>query len=206
MAKVGTVGVLRLLWVAVVLLALTACASTKKEPEPPPAKVEAPAVENLLQDKTVIPGVRVGPVFLDTPLRKMIEVFGEPVSGTNSRMPGGRPALLYRYPDPGATDGAILVLVREYDQTVYSVQVERIESYQTREGVRFGSSEALVRASFGKPQSVGETTVTGQDGSAAVMRMYCYLNGLAVSLNTNGNVEALTVFPGGDLRKVCKAR
>ncbi len=197
---------LRLLWVAIVLLALTACASTKKEPESPPAKAETPAVENLLRDKTVIPGVRVGPVFLDMPLRKLIEVFGEPVSGTDSRMPGGRPALLYRYPDPGAADGALLVLVREHDQTVYSIEVERIESFQTREGVRFGSSEALVRASFGKPQSVGETTGTGKDGATAVMRMYCYLNGLAVRLNTNGNVEALTVFPGGDLRKICKAQ
>lgn len=197
---------LRVLWVAIVLLALTACAS-KKEPEPPPpAKAEAPAAENLLHDKTVIPGVRVGPVFLDMPLRKMIEVFGEPVSGTNSRVPGGRPALLYRYPEPGAADGALLVLVREHDQTVYSIQVERIESFRTREGVRFGSSEALVRASFGKPQSVGEMTATGQDGTTAAMRMYCYLNGLAVRLNASGNVDALTVFPGGDLRKICKAQ
>ena len=197
---------LRLLWIAIVLLALTACAS-KKEPEPPPpAKVEAPAAEKLLQDKTVIPGMRVGPVFLDMPLRQMIEVFGEPVSGTDSRLPGGRPALLYRYPDPIAADGAILVLVREHDQTVYSIQVERIENFQTREGVRFGSSEALVRASFGKPQSVGETTVAGQDGATAMMRMYCYLNGLAVRLDASGKVEALTVFPGGDLRKICKAQ
>ena len=197
---------LRLPWVAIVLLALWACAATKKEPEPPPAKVEAPEAENLLHDKTVIPGIRVGPVFLDMPLRKMIEVFGEPVSGTNTRMPGGRPALLYRYPDPGAADGAILILVREHDQTVYSVQVDRIESFHTREGVRFGSSEALVRASFGKPQSVGEMNATGQDGTTASMRMYCYLNGLAVRLNASGNVEALTVFPGGDLRKICKAQ
>jgi len=123
-----------------------------------------------------------------------------------SRLPGGRPALLYRYPDPIAADGAILVLVREHDQTVYSIQVERIENFQTREGVRFGSSEALVRASFGKPQSVGETTVAGQDGATAVMRIYCYLNGIAVRLDANGNVEALTVFPGGDLRKICKAQ
>jgi hypothetical protein len=197
---------LRMPWVAIVLLALTACASTKKEPEPPPAKVEAPAAENLLHDKTVIPGVRVGPMFLDMPLRKMIEVFGEPVSGTNSRMPGGRPALLYRYPDPGAADGAILVLVREHDQTVYSIRVDRIESFQTREGVRFGSSEALVRASFGKPQSVGQMDATGEGGATALMRMYCYLNGLAVRLNASGNVEALTAFPGGDLRKICRAQ
>jgi len=197
---------LRLLWVAIVLLAMTACAS-KKEPEPPPpAKAEAPAAEKLLHDKTVIPGVRVGPVFLDMALRKMIEVFGEPVSGTDSRLPGGRPALLYRYPDPIAADGTILVLVREHDQTVYSIQVERNENFQTREGVRFGSSEALVRASFGKPQSVGETTVTGQGGATAVMRIYCYLNGLAVRLDASGKVEALTVFPGGDLRKICKAK
>ena len=197
---------LRLLWVATVLLVLTACAS-KKEPEPPPpAKTEAPAAVNLLQDKTVMPGMRVGPVFLDMPLRQMIEVFGEPVSGTDSRLPGGRPALLYRYPDPIAADGAILVLVREHDQTVYSIQVERNENFQTREGVRFGSSEALVRASFGKPQSVGETTVAGRDGATAVIRMYCYLNGLAVRLDASGKVEALTVFPGGDLRKICKAQ
>ena len=193
--------------VAIVLLALTACASPKKEAEEPaPPKVEAPATENLVRDRTVIPGVRVGPMFLDMPLRKMIEVFGEPVSGTNSRIPGGRPALLYRYPDPDAADGAILVMVREHDQTVYSIQVERVEGFQTREGVRLGSSEALVRASFGKPQSVGEMHVTGQDGATAAMRMYCYLNGLAVRLNASGNVEALTVFPGGDLRKICKAQ
>ena len=197
---------LRLLWVAIVLLALTACASTKKEPEPPPAMVEEPAVENLLHDKTVIPGVRVGPVFLDMPLREMIEVFGEPVSGTNSHLPGGRPALLYRYPDPGAADGSILILVREHNQTVYSIRVDRIESFQTQEGVRFGSSEALVRASFGKPQSVGQTAATSEGGATVLMRMYCYLNGLAVRLNANGNVEALTVFPGGDLRKICKAQ
>ena len=196
---------LHLLWIVIVLLALPACAS-KKEPAPPPAKAEVPAAENLLHDKTVIPGVRVGPVFLDMPLRKLIEVFGEPVSGTNSRMPGGRPALLYRYPDPGAAEGALLVLVREHNQTVYSIEVGRSESFQTREGVRFGSSDALVRASFGKPQSVGETTVTGENGATAVMRMYCYLNGLAVRLNANGNVEALTVFPGGDLRMICKAQ
>jgi len=189
-----------------VLLALTACASTKKEPEPVTAKVEVPAAETFLHDKTVIPGLRVGPVFLDMPLRKLIDVFGEPVSGTSSRMPGGRPALLYRYPEPGAEDGAILVLVREHDQTIYSIQVERIESFQTREGVRLGSSEALVRASFGKPQSVGEVRATGQDGATEVMRMYCYLIGLAVRLNASGNVEALTVFPGGDLRKICKAQ
>lgn len=196
----------RLLGVATVLLALTACASTKKAPEPPPPpKIEASSIENLLHDKTVMPGLRAGPVILDMPLRKLIEVFGEPVSGTNSRLPGGRPALLYRYPDPGAADGAILILVREHDQTVYSIQVERIETFRTREGVRFGSSEALVRASFGKPQSVGETTAIGQDGATAVMRMYCYLNGIALRFDTNGNVDALTVFPGGDLRKICKA-
>jgi hypothetical protein len=96
--------------------------------------------------------------------------------------------------------------MREHDQTVYSIQVERIETFQTREGVRFGSSEALVRASFGKPQSVGDVTVTGQDGTTAVMRMYCYLKGLAVRLNSSGNVEALTVFPGADLRKICRAQ
>ncbi|HWH47316.1 MAG TPA: hypothetical protein VN664_05895 [Burkholderiales bacterium] len=197
---------LRVVWIATVLLALTACAS-KRAPEPPaPAKAEAPATENLLHDKTVIPGFRVGPVSLDMSLRQMIEVFGEPVSGADSRLPGGRPALLYRYPDPGAEDGAILVLVREHDQTVYSIQVERIEGFQTREGVRFGSSEALVRASFGKPQSVGETTAPAPDSGMALMRTYCYLNGLAVRLDANGKVEALTVFPGGDLRKICKAQ
>ena len=197
---------LRLLWVAIVLLALTACASRKEPEPPPPAKAEAPAAETLLHDKTVIPGMRVGPVLLDMPLRKMIEVFGEPVSGTDSRLPGGRPALLYRYPDPIAADGAIQVLVREHDQTIYSIQVERIEGFQTREGVRFGSSEALVRASFGKPQSVGETAASGQDGGTTMMRTYCYLNGLAVRLDASGKVEALTVFPGGDLRKICKTQ
>lgn len=52
-------------------------------------------------------------------------------------------------------------MVRETDQTVYSIQLDRIESFQTREGVR---------------------------------------------LNATGNVESLMVFPGSDLRKICKAQ
>jgi hypothetical protein len=35
---------------------------------------------------------------------------------------------------------------------------------------------------------------------------YCYLSGLAVRLNATGNVESLIVFPGSDLRKICKAQ
>ena len=109
-------------------------------------------------------------------------------------------ALLYRYADPDASpEGAMLVMVREYDQTVYSIQLDRIESFQTREGVRYGSSEALVRANFGKPQSIQES------GAGKIPRAYCYLSGLALRLDATGNVESLTVFPGSDLRKICKA-
>ena len=156
--------------------------------------------EERIRDRFIIPGERVGPVSLRMSLRQLITAMGEPVSSTASRIPGGRPALLYRYADPEATsEGAILVLVREHDQTVYSIRIDRIESYQTREGVRFGSSEALVRASFGKPQSV-------QRMDANAPRTYCYLNGIAVQMNEAGGVESITVFPGSDLRKICKAQ
>ncbi|MEO8008538.1 MAG: hypothetical protein ABI728_08475 [Betaproteobacteria bacterium] len=91
-------------------------------------------------------------------------------------------------------------MVRESDQTVYSIQIDRIESFQTREGVRFGSSEARVRASFGKPQAIQES------GVGEIPRVCGYLSGLAVRLNATGNVEGLMVFPGSDLRKICKAQ
>jgi hypothetical protein len=149
--------------------------------------------------KIVIPGERAGPILLGMSLRKLVGVVGEPISSTASRIPSGRSALLYRYPD-ASPDGAMLVMVRETDQTVYSIQLDTIESFQTGEGVRYGSSEALVRASFGKPQSIQES------GAGEIARAYCYLSGLAVRLDATGHVESLTLFPGSDLRKICKAQ
>jgi len=179
------------------LVVLVSACATKKVPEPPPARIEPPpVVEDLSRDTTVMPGERVGPIKLDMTLQQLLTAMGEPVGSTASRMPAGRPALLYRYPNPQAGEGAILVLVREYDQTIYSVQLDAVETYQTREGVRVGSSEALVRASFGKPQATQGTADGGKN--------YCYLNGLAVQLDVQGKVRSLTVFPGSDLRKVCR--
>ena len=200
---------------AACLVTLTACATPKKaKPNTPKAAASAaapaaaraaaapaPAAEVPIRDKFVIPGERVGPILLGMSLGKLVEVVGEPVSSSASHIPSGRSAMLYRYADPDASpDGALLVMVREYDQTVYSIQIDRIESFQTREGVRYGSSEALVRASFGKPQSIQES------GTGEIPRAYCYLTGLAVRLNATGKVESLMVFPGSDLRKICKAQ
>ena len=183
------------------LLALAACATPKKSEPDAPKAAPPPAAEVPIRDKFVIPGERAGPILLGMSLRKLVEVVGEPISSTAARIPSGRSALLYRYADPDASpDGAMLVMVRETDQTVYSIQLDRIESFQTREGVRYGSSEALVRASFGKPQSIQES------GAGEIARAYCYLSGLAVRLNATGHVESLTVFPGSDLRKICKAQ
>ena len=187
---------------ATCLLTLTACATTKKaEPEAPMAAPPSSAAEIPVRDKIVVPGERAGPILLGMSLRKLVEVVGQPVSSAASHIPSGRSSLLYRYADPDASpDGALLVMVREYDQTVYSIQIDRIEGFQTREGVRYGSSEALVRASFGKPQSIQES------GAGEIPRVYCYLSGLAVGLNATGNVESLTVFRGSDLRMICKAQ
>jgi len=184
------------------LLTLAACATPKKsEPDAQPKAAPSPAVEVPIRDRIVVPGERVGPILLGMSLTRLVEVIGEPVSSSASHIPSGRNALLYRYADPDASpDGALLVMVRETDQTVYSIQIDGIESFQTREGVRHGSSEALVRASFGKPQSVQESR------SGEIPRVYCYLSGLAIRLNTTGHVEGLTVFPGSDLRKICKAQ
>ena len=187
------------------VLTLTACATSKKaELERPPAasgSAQASGSEIPFRDKVVVPGERAGPILLGMSLGKLVEVVGEPISSSASRIPSGRSALLYRYADPDASpDGALLVMVKEYDQTVYSIQIDRIESFQTREGVRYGSSEALVRASFGKPQAIQES------GAGEIPRVYCYLSGLAVRLNATGNVEGLMVFPGSDLRKICKAQ
>jgi hypothetical protein len=181
------------------LAVLAGCATTKPPPEPAAAsKAEPQALpEERIRDRFIIPGERVGPISLRMPLRQLISAMGEPVSSTATRIPGGRAALLYRYADPEASpEGGILVMVREYDQTVYSVQIDGVESYQTREGVRFGSSEALVRSSFGKPQSV-------QRGDTGALGSYCYLSGIAVRMDGAGIVQGITVFPGQDLRKIC---
>lgn len=192
---------------AILLLLLGACAGKPPQPEAPPLPPPpAPAVvEDLSRDRTIVPGSRVGPVFLGSSLRELVRAFGEPVASAASRLPDGRPALLYRYPDPDASpEGGLQMLVREQDQTVYSVKIEGIDSFQTRDGVRVGSSEALVRASYGRPQST--STLTAVSGTTTVSRIYCYLNGLAVSFDAAGTVESLMVFPGPDLRKICKPR
>lgn len=185
--------------VTALLLILAACSTPKKPESEAPKAAPSPAVAGVpIRDRYIVPGERAGTILLGMSLQKLIEVVGEPVSSTAARIPGGRGALLYRYADPDASpDGAILVMVREADQTVYSIQLDRIESFQTREGVRYGSSEARVRASFGKPQSIQES------GTGELPRAYCYLIGLAVRLDPTGNVASLTVFPGADLRKIC---
>jgi hypothetical protein len=190
---------LRCLLAIALPLVLFACA-TQKDIEPEVTKqAPPPPAEISLHDKLIIPGERAGPIVLGMSLRKLVEVVGEPVSSSASRIPGGRSALLYRYADPEASqDGRLLVMVREYDATVYSIQIDRIESFHSREGVRYGSSEALVRASFGKPQSFQES------GNGEIARAYCYLNGLAVYFDATGHVQSLTVFPGSDLRKICR--
>ena len=183
------------------LVTLTACATPKKAEPEMPKQVPIPPAPISIHDKSVIPGERVGPIKLGMSLRKLVEVVGEPVSTSASRIPSGRSAMLYRYADPDASpDGALLVMVREYDETVYSIKIDRIESFQTREGVRYGSSEALVRASFGKPQSIQES------GPGEIPREYCYISGLGVQLDPTGHVASLIVFPGSDLRKICKAQ
>ncbi len=192
---------LRQVFAAALLLTLTACATPKKAESDAPVVVPPAAAEVPVRDKFIIPGERAGPILLGMPFRNLIGVMGEPISSTASRIPSGRSALLYRYADPDASpDGAMRVMVRETDQTVYSVQLDRIESFQTREGVRYGSSEALVRASFGKPQSMQES------GAGDIPRAYCYLRGLAVRLDAKGHVESLTVFPGPDVPKIRKAQ
>jgi hypothetical protein len=184
-----------------VLISLTACATPKKTEPEMPNRFPAPPAAISIHDKSVIPGERAGPVQLGMSLRKLVEVLGEPISSSASRIPSGRSALTYRYADPDASpDGALLVMVREYDDTVYSIQIDRIESFKTREGVRYGSSEALVRASFGKPQSIQES------GAGELPREYCYISGLGVQLDPTGHVASLIVFPGSDLRKICKAQ
>lgn len=192
------------LFAATLLLALAACATPKKPEPETPAKTSSPAAaaaEVLLHDRLIIPGERVGPILLGMSLRNLVEVVGEPISSGAARIPSGRSAMIYRYADPDASpDGAMLVMVREYDQAVYSIQIDRIESFQTREGVRYGSSEARVRSSFGKPEAIQHS------GAADIPRAYCYLSGLALRLDPKGNVESLTVFPGSDVRKICRAQ
>ena len=183
------------------LITLAACATPKK-PEPEiPKPVPTPPAPIFIHDRSVIPGERAGPIELGMSLRKLVEVFGEPVSSSSTRIPSGRSALLYRYADPDASpDGALLVMVRENDNTVYSVQIDRIESFKTREGVHYGSSEALVRAGLGRPQSIQESATN------EMPREYCYISGLGVQLDATGHVASLIVFPGSDLRKICKAQ
>ena len=184
-----------------VLVSLAACATPKKAEPEIPKQAPPPPAQIFIHDRSVIPGERAGPIELGMSLRKLVEVFGEPVSSSSTRIPSGRSALLYRYADPDASpDGALLVMVREYDNTVYSIQIDRIESFKTREGVHYGSSEALVRAGLGRPQSIQESA-TGE-----IPREYCYISGLGVQLDPTGHVASLIVFPGADLRKICKAQ
>ncbi|MEO8008537.1 MAG: hypothetical protein ABI728_08470 [Betaproteobacteria bacterium] len=73
------------------LLALTACATSKKaELERPPAasgSAQAPVAEIPIREKVVVPGERAGPILLGMSLGKLVGVVGEPVSSSASRIP-----------------------------------------------------------------------------------------------------------------------
>ena len=163
--------VLRLLAPA---LALVGCASTATLSDAPPSP-ELVARLLVVDDNLVVPGQRIGPVFLGMTEQQLYKKLGEPdqtmtASGTVN----------YTYP-------TLQVCVDAVSHRVWEIDAHT-SKYSTAEGITIQSSGLAVRARLIERYSIRSLPgVTFQD----------YPSGLTLTLNGDGNVHTLSVWNPG---------
>ena len=127
----------RMLWVFLILL-LSGCASG-------PSLQEMKAADPPKDDNLIVPGWRVGKVYLGMTSRELVASMGEP----SSTKPG---ETLTHFFWKNAELGASL---NKKADRVDSIMFED-ERYKTAEGIRVGLSELSVVAKLGQPQASGD--------------------------------------------------
>jgi len=128
-------------------------------------------------DNLIVPGQRVGPVFIGMSASELYRAMGEPDSTHNDGT-----WVEYQYKDLGT-------LVRN-DQKVWTVWVQpNSPRYGTAEGTRIGAPDLPIRA-----RQPPDYVCRGPDPRST---NFCYSSGLFVRVR-NGAVEYISIFPKED--------
>jgi hypothetical protein len=131
-----------------------------------------------VNDNLIVPGERIGPVFLGMTETQLYKKLGEP-SQTNA----APTHVAYVYP-------TLVVEIDTGTHKVWYVGNTSNSGYSTAEGIKIGSSGLAVR-----------TQLAGQYSSRVPAPNYSqndYANGLSVLLTSDGSVYGLSVWiPGG---------
>lgn len=172
------------------VLLLSACGES-----PMVADVPLP-VREPVRDQLIVPGDRVGPIYLGMPLRQVLEVLGDPQQSLEWGQ-DGFPGMLYQWGNDWRTgsNGArylaradITVTVRNADQRVRAIGV-LTPAYRTREGLTVGVSGARVLANLGPPS---------EKRSLQYGLQYCYRQGIHFGLDQTGGTDVIKIFPASD--------
>jgi len=157
------------------VLLLTACASTPTDSK---MSLSPERIASLLaaNDNIVVPGERVGAVFLGMTDQQLYKKLGEPTKAMTS--PG---TVAYMYP-------TLLVDVDPVTHKVWEINTTN-GRYSTAEGITIGSSSLAVHT-----QLVGSYILRSLGGDKTLND---YANGLTVMLDSNGDVFGLTVWIPG---------
>jgi hypothetical protein len=177
-------------WLASLALASALMAGCSSEP----SNLDLP-IRDPVHDTLIVPGDRIGPVYLGMPLRQVLEVMGDPQESLEWGQDGFS-GMLYEWGDQFAiysgvrrlARATLSVTVSNADQRVRVVSVGDL-GYQTADGLRFGVSGARAVANLGSPAET-KSLATGLN--------YCYRSGIHFGTDHTGTINWIRVFPPAD--------
>lgn len=158
---------------------LSACASLTPLRSDSPYKLYSEPTD----DHLVVPGKRIGRIYLKMPLKDALKVLGDP---SESRQQAA--ASSYLYQQQGIEQFAIVV--DEATQQVIAVRTGTLHQH-TPDDVAVGSSQAQVKAILGAPARIV--------AAGAASSQYCFETGIRVQVEY-AEVKALEVVPPDSCR------
>ena len=128
------------------------------------ASAETPSAQS--SDRLIVPGKRIGALYVRMPLAELSSIFCAPVEVLN-----GTGSSLYIFKDTRFDAFTVKDATKQViDMTTFSPE------YKTREGVGVGSSDTDVRAKHGNFSTVRKVPENGNT-------IYCYNSGMRIVTN-----------------------
>lgn len=147
------------------------------------------------EDKTVVPGSRIGPWKLDTSLQELTQMNGSP---------SGRPSIASRYVSRTTwySWSELGIAAASHDNhKVEFLAAFKEPQFSTRSGIRIQSSRRRIEAAYGEPEIESDVSVGGKIITALIYDK----RGLAVFLDRDVAQMILVFRPGdgGALSSLC---
>jgi hypothetical protein len=162
-------------------LVFVGCATTANAPDASPSPEHVAGLLTI-NDNLIVPGERIGPVFLGMTEQQLYHKLGEPT--TTMTAPG---TVNYAYPTT-----QLSVSVDAVTHKVWEIDLDTAEGttrYSTAEGIKAGSSSLAVRTQLVGPYST-------RDLVGGVM-LLDYASGMTLLLHSNGIVTNISVWTPG---------